>query len=180
MRQKQVPKISPGKRARSRAATPLAWLGQRRRKSGLALLARELVQAGERLAADFQFAQMMPRVTMDWSAVKVDGGARSGTPAAGLEQSDRVIAAQRRVFAALQAVGPELSGLLVDVCCFEQGLETVERAEGWPQRTSKVVLELALTRLARHYGFLAPATITAARLRHWGDADYRPPMPAGP
>jgi hypothetical protein len=39
-----------------------------------------------------------------------------------------------------------------------------------------VVLDLALTRLARHYGLLAPERPAASRLRHWGDADYRPTL----
>ncbi len=180
MRQANTPKKLSRRAARARAATPLAWLGRRRRKNGMALLARELVQAGERLAVDFQVAQMQPRVTMDWSAVKVDGGLRPGTPATGVDAPSRVIAAQKRVYAALEAVGPELAGLLVDICCLEQGLEVVERAEGWPQRASKVILELALTRLARHYGFLAPVSVSAVRLRHWGDAGYRPIIPRDP
>jgi Domain of unknown function (DUF6456) len=52
----------------------------------------------------------------------------------------------------LAAVGPELCGVLVDVCCELRGLEEAEKTRGWPQRAGKVVLQLALTRLARHYG----------------------------
>jgi len=78
---------------------------------------------------------------------------------------------------ALAAVGPELSGILIDVCCHLKGLEEAERAAGWPQRSGKVVLQLALTRLARHYGIGAPAPSPgtgAAHVRHWGSDDYRP------
>ncbi len=78
---------------------------------------------------------------------------------------------------ALAAVGPELSGILIDVCCHLKGLEEAERAAGWPQRSGKVVLQLALTRLARHYGIGAPAPSPgAAHVRHWGSDDYRPPF----
>jgi hypothetical protein len=50
---------------------------------------------------------------------------------------------------------------------------------GWPQRAAKVVLQLALTRLARHYGLLAPQPRSGTqRLRHWGSEDYRPDIDA--
>jgi hypothetical protein len=78
---------------------------------------------------------------------------------------------------ALAGVGPELAGVLIDVCCHLKGLEEAERAAGWPQRSGKVVLQLALTRLARHYG-LGPVpergAPRAANVRHWGSNDYRP------
>jgi hypothetical protein len=63
------------------------------------------------------------------------------------------------------------------VCCLEIGLEAAEQAHRLPPRAGKVLLQLALTYLARHYGLLAPAPTGAAhRLRHWGDADYRPSL----
>jgi hypothetical protein len=41
------------------------------------------------------------------------------------------------------------------------------------------VLQLALTRLARHYGLLAlEPSPGARRMRHWGDTDYRPTIDA--
>jgi hypothetical protein len=51
---------------------------------------------------------------------------------------------------ALMAVGPEVAGILVDICCELKGLEDAEKANGWPQRAGKVVLQIALTRLAKH------------------------------
>ena len=92
---------------------------------------------------------------------------------------DDVVAANERVTRALTAVGPELAGVLIDVCCELKGLEEAERNQGWPQRAGKVVLQIALTRLARHYG-LAVADESYRRgrrsIRHWGSEDYRPTL----
>jgi hypothetical protein len=82
---------------------------------------------------------------------------------------------------ALQAVGPRLAGVLIDVCCELKGLEEAEKVNDWPQRAGKVVLQLALTRLARHYGLIIPEhgpSPGRARLRHWGEEGYRPTLDA--
>lgn len=96
---------------------------------------------------------------------------------------DRVVAAQERVRRALAAVGPELSGILIDVCCHLKGLEDAERLAGWPRRAGKTVLQLALQSLARHYGLVrdgpAAAVSQPARVRHWGAPGYRPAADAG-
>jgi hypothetical protein len=93
---------------------------------------------------------------------------------------DEVIAAKERVMRALDAVGPELSQVLVDICCELKGLEEAERSHDWPQRAGKVVLQLALTRLARHYGLDVPSDLPRRRkgIRHWGSEDYRPTLDA--
>jgi hypothetical protein len=135
------------------AESPLAWLARRKGRDGRALIEPVQLLAGERLRADFTRAQLMPRITSNWDAAVSDG--RRGDGAAIF--ADAVIAARQRVRSALDAVGTEFSGLLVDVCCFLKGLPDVERERGWPARSGKVVLQLALDRLARHYGLAAAA-----------------------
>lgn len=143
------------------AESPLAWLARRRGRDGRALIAPHQFLAGERLRADFTRGQMMPRVTADWSGV---GAARGARPAPGaLDPAEGALAARQRVTNALKAAGPEFAGVLLDVCCFLKGLETVEQEHGWPPRAGKVVLTLALERLARHYGLQAQAVGPAHR-----------------
>ncbi|ALK10138.1 DUF6456 domain-containing protein [Blastochloris viridis] len=144
--------------------SPLAWLARRKDKTGRPLLAPHQFAAGERLRADFTRAQMTPRLTADWGGAATRGGG-SRDPAA---FADAAVAAKERLTTALDTAGPELSGVLLDVCCFLKGLEAVERERNWPARTAKVVLGLALDRLARHYGLGSEARGPArGRLRAW-------------
>ena len=137
------------------AESPLAWMHQR------GLVGDAQYQAGERLRRDFTLAQLTPRLGVDWSAPPVSGR-RAQKPEL---LSDTVLAAKQRFATAMRAAGPELADILFDVCCHLNGLERSERSRGWPRASAKVVLKLALDRLARHYG-MRPAPSTA-RLRSW-------------
>ncbi len=163
------------------AESPLAWLANRKDKNGVALLAPFQFQAGERLRSDYQFAGLTARVTASWNPVRSSGSnGGSGHDMAALQ--DNVMAARQRVVRALASVGPELAGVLVDVCCHLKGLEEAEKLEGWPQRSGKIVLQIALTRLARHYGLISDGQIAAGlkrKLEHWGADDYRPKLGGG-
>ncbi len=157
----------------------LAWLRRRRDKDGQPLVSEPQFAAGERLAADFWHGQLHPRVTANWSASAAGRRMRRAAPGAGVDLKDNVVAARTRVHRALSTVGPELAGILIDVCCHDIGLEPAGHMQGWPPRAAKVVLQLALTRLARHYGLLAPQPHRGThRLRQWGEEDYRPTLDA--
>jgi hypothetical protein len=162
------------------AESPLGWLKSRKDRSGRPLITDDQYQAGERLRADYWFAHLSPRVTSNWSAQAPSQRLRRAAPSNPALLRDEVIAAKERVMRALMAVGPEVSGILVDLCCELKGLEEAEKENGWPQRAGKVVLQIALTRLARHYGLIADGPQRPARrgLRHWGSDDYRPTIDA--
>jgi Domain of unknown function (DUF6456) len=134
--------------------SPLAWLARRRGRNGRALIEPHQFQAGERLRADFTRAHMMPRTTSNWSS-PISSGRRGAGGERAAAFTETMIAARQRVHQALDAAGPEFGGLLLDVCCFLKGLEDIEPERAWPSRSAKVVLQLALDRLARHYGFAA-------------------------
>lgn len=121
------------------AESPLGWLKAR------GLVDARQYEAGDRLRGDWTIAGLGPRVTMRW-----DAGARS--TGGGLDPTLAQIAAKRRMEAALEAVGPGLRDVLWRIVCAGEGMETAERALGWPARAGRVVLTLALDRLADFYG----------------------------
>lgn len=137
------------------AESPLAWLARRKRTNGLAMISPIQFQAGERLRRDFTLGHMSPRITSNWDSAIAQG--RRGAAGTAPDIADATVAARQRVTHALDVVGPEFAGLLLDVCCFLKGLEEVERERRWPARSGKIILQLGLDRLARHYGYTESA-----------------------
>jgi Domain of unknown function (DUF6456) len=149
--------------------SPIDYLASRKDKNGVAMLGKAEWTAGDRLRSDFTRANMLPGIGMRWGEpIQSCGGAGGG-----VTQTDAAMAARARVTKALAAVGPEFSGLLIDVCCFLKGLEQVEMERGWPQRSAKLMLRAGLSILARHY---VPPAKVAAKTRTWGADDYRPTL----
>lgn len=105
--------------------------------------------AGERLRSDWERAQLAPRVTMSWDAAPVARG-RGGSPA-GVDLSGAQIDARRRFDQAVAAAGPGLADILWRIVCAGEGMRDAETALGWPARAGKVVLALALDRVANYY-----------------------------
>jgi hypothetical protein len=153
------------------AESPLAQLARRKDRSGRPFLSASEWQAGERLRADYTRGQIMPRMGANWEA-SVSSGRRAGGIG---DLTDAALAARLRVEGAIDAVGPELHGVLIDVCCFLKGMEQVESERGWPARSGKLMLKAALGVLARHYD-PAPRKQSRASIVHWGTKDYRPAM----
>ena len=154
--------------------SPLQWLRRRHGKDGKPMLDEAQFKAGERLRTDFEFGAMAPRVGASWGLSGASGAARGpSSDPAGIR--DDVLAARERVRRALAAVGPELAHVLVEVCCHLRGLSDVEGKAGWPQRSGKLVLTLALTALARHFGLIGRETPRkSGPMLHWGGDGYRP------
>lgn len=125
------------------AESPLGWLKAR------GLVSERQFEAGEMLRADWERAQLGAAVTMRWDAPPPAKAARAA-PAAASPTLAR-IAAKRRFDAAVAAVGAGLGDMLWRIVCAGEGMREAEQALGWPARAGRVVLGLALDRLADHY-----------------------------
>lgn len=135
-----------GRRVRSvtvnAAESPLGWLLAR------GMLSRRQYDAGERLRCDWERAQLAPRVTMAWDAAPV---ARSRGPAAEVDLNGAQLDAKRRFEEAVAKAGGGLSDILWRIVCAGEGMREAETALGWPARAGRLVLTLALDRIADYY-----------------------------
>ena len=141
--------VAPGRRRPARSVTvnlaesPLGWLFARGH------LSRRQFDAGERLRLDYERSALSPRVTMAWDSAPV-ARARGG-PSFGPEASLVQLDSRRRFEAAVAAAGPGLSDILWRIVCAGEGMREAESALGWPARAGKLVLTIALDRIADHY-----------------------------
>jgi hypothetical protein len=123
--------------------SPLGWLFARGH------VTQRQFDAGERLRTDWERGQLAPRVTMAWDSAPVARG-RSGTaPKADLNGAQ--LDARRRFEHAIEKSGPGLADILWRIVCAGEGMREAETALGWPARAGKVVLTLALDRIADYY-----------------------------
>jgi len=123
--------------------SPLGWLFTRGH------ISRRQYDAGEKLRGDWERGQLASRVTMAWDASPISSG-RSGTGGAP-DLHARQIDARKRFEAASQAAGPGLQDILWRIVCGGEGMRDAETALGWPARAGKVVLTIALDRVANFY-----------------------------
>jgi len=125
------------------AESPLGWLYAR------GLLTAAQFDAGERLRGDWERAQLAPRVTMSWGASPISRNRGGSAP--GTEASSCQIDARRRFDAALSEAGPGMADILWRIVCAGEGMRDAESALGWPARAGRLVLTLALDRIAAYY-----------------------------
>ena len=125
------------------AESPLGWLLARGH------VTRRQSAAGERLRRDWERAQLAPHVTMLWDSAPVARG--RGGSGSGTDLSNAQIDAKRRFHGAIESAGPGLADILWRIVCAGEGMRDAETALGWPARAGKVVLTLALDRVAAYY-----------------------------
>jgi hypothetical protein len=125
------------------AESPLTWLHARN------LIDDRQLAAGELLRRDYERSGLSSRTTMLWDAPPQ--GKRRGTPGSGDCETLAAIDAKRRFLDALERAGRGLADILWRVVCAGERIPAVEREFGWPQRAGKLVLTLALDRVADYY-----------------------------
>jgi hypothetical protein len=150
--ERPLPRDGADRRRKGKAARTVtvnlaeAPLGRLRARG---LVSARQFDAGETLRTDWERAQLAPPLTMRWDGVPADRNARAAPDPA--PPTLKQAAARRRFDAAVKAVGPGLTDLLWRVVCAGEGMRDVEAALGWPARAGRVVLGIALDRLADHY-----------------------------
>ncbi len=151
--------------------SPLTGLARRKAADGSSFLCQTQFDAGERIREDFTSAMLMPCISTNWQAAI--SGDRPAGDENGIENiTNSVVGARTRFDAATKALTGDLSGVVIDICCFLKGFEQVERERHWPKRSAKFILKAALTVLAAYYW--PQNTTTKHRTRHWGADGYRP------
>ncbi len=131
------------------------------------------LQSAERLRSLLERAQMIQRTTMSYDPTRTPGGGGGGAgafdiSAAGLDARAEL----RRV---LDPLPPDCAGVLIDVCGFLKGLQTIEFERKWPRRSAKLVLRIGLEQLALCFGLSTSATgAKSTRTRNWLGAGARP------
>jgi hypothetical protein len=123
--------------------SPLSWLHAHGHLSDRQLL------AGEKLRGDYEAACLGARTTMVWDASPVSRG-RRGAPAP-MSPTERAVHAKQRFDGAIGALGRDLADIAWRVICAGEGVPAAEKAMGWPLRSGKLVLRIALDRLADYY-----------------------------
>lgn len=143
---KEGPRNKKGVRRQSSSVTvnvaesPLSWLHAHGHLDG------RLFDAGERLRADYERAQLSASLTMSWDPVRIKGSAGSG-----LSPTERQAAARQHFLSAIDHAGKGLDDILWRVICAGDSLATAEKSLKWPARSGKLVLKLALDRIADFY-----------------------------
>jgi len=154
--------------------SPLMRLFSRKTKAGTTYISMEEFQAGERLRKDFERGQLQPKISASLQG-SVGSTGRSGFSDVN-DIADFAIDARKRVGKAIDKLGPELSGVTIDICCFLKGLEHVERERQWPPRSAKLMLKTALSLLAKHYGIAGYENRSCSKNYSWGSSDFRPEL----
>lgn len=126
----------------NRDESPISWLFSR------GYLTQRQCDAAEALRRDFEFAQLNRMATMSWSPVHYGRAMGVGE---GLSHSEAQIAAKDRFDGALAMAGKDMANICWRIICAGEALPNAEKDMGWPARSGKLVLRLALDRIADYY-----------------------------
>jgi hypothetical protein len=125
------------------AESPLSWLHAHGHLDERQFL------AGEKLRGDYEAACLGARTTMVWDHMPVSRGKRVAPSP--MTPTEHMLAAKRRFDGGIAALGRDLSDIAWRVICAGESVPAAEKGMGWPLRSGKLVLRIALDRLGDYY-----------------------------
>lgn len=128
----------------------LERLARRKDASGAPFLSAAQRSAAEQFTRDYARSSLSVSITQNY--MNVGGGATSGSGRGPEDASASALDAKARILDAMDYVGAPLNKTIMACCTQDMGLEDIERAQGWTQRSGATVLKIALQRLAEFYG----------------------------
>lgn len=142
----------------------------RTRNGEPAFLSSHQIEAVLRIHRLFERAQLRQVVTMRYGP-RISG-AQGGS---GDNVGDMAIDARARLETLLMDLPSDCGNVLRDICGHEMGIQDVETLHGWPRRSGKIVLRLALDLVAGRMG-LSPVAQgqEAFGLRFWAQPGAMP------
>ncbi|WP_127145619.1 DUF6456 domain-containing protein [Pelagibacterium montanilacus] len=169
--------MMPAERVRGEgvlALPAIAALVRRQGRAGPYLEAHHIV-AAERIARLYERSRLTPRVTMRYEPVP--GGGRQGRREGGSDIPEMAAEARKALARLHGHLPPDCMDVIVDVVGYEKGLGEIEAARGWPRRSAKMVLRIALDQAAIAFGLSGAATGAASgSVRGWVAPDGRPTL----
>jgi len=132
----------------------LERIARKKNRQGQFILSAAEIEAGRKLAKDYVLAGLGHISTQNYMSAGADGGDRNNA------QEDKILrsmTARTRLKAAQSAMGDGLDRAVIAVCCRDESLDSVERAESWVKSSGLTILKLGLSRLVKLYGTEAGA-----------------------
>jgi hypothetical protein len=128
---------------RNLGESPVSWLAARGH------ITPRQAAAGALLRRDYEQAGLGARITMRWDPLPPSRVARGPVDPAGAATGH--VSARQRFDGAMAAVGPGLDAICWRLICAGEPMAEAEKGLGWPKRSGRLVLTLALDRIAAYY-----------------------------
>ncbi len=144
----------------------LLWLSQHTDKKGRKWLEEHHLEAAQRLYNDFIYAGIHPHITTNYATLN-EAKDKKNKHHSGLHLLDNKLTAKNRLNKVLRKLDEDSVHLLLDICCYQYGLEQVEKSYGWPRRSAKLMLRTALSNLAHEYNLIPQNMQKSQSIQLW-------------
>lgn len=129
------------------------------------------LEAARRVTRLFERAHLAQRTTMRYTPLPA-AARNTGTHG---EITDMAAEARKALNELYEILPADCAAVVIDVCCYDKGLQAIETERGWPRRSAKLVLRIGLDHLASQFGLLAAAMGPRAEaMRGWMDEGAKP------